>query len=286
MGIFLKYFNLLLFFSLNQLMAQELSESFCLKTQGSPFTAEVFKVEPVFPNNGLNFSVLPQNWQCLGDSTIEWGQNFQCGFSRKCLNLNSPLLDSCGIVCPPLYPGAWEEKFTLIPAVPIKKKAPKAKRGLASLDSSKSDLNLLIFSVSLVDTFYQQSSVQSLAFDWNPTFYFHKNWAVRGQLGYHSRKIIYKNDAGEVTSTSTFPVIPLAAYINYIKDWFLLSGGGGVQFWQESDNHRTFGFASVGVAYFFTKKAWLLERVYFNYDKIFALNEGNNEFVLGVSFKF
>ncbi|MFI5391426.1 MAG: hypothetical protein ACHQYQ_08700, partial [Bacteriovoracales bacterium] len=70
------------------------------------------------------------------------------------------------------------------------------------------------------------------------------------------------------------------------SDWFLISGGGGAQYWLEPGNQKIYGFASAGLAYFFTQKTWLLDRVFLNYDQVFFTDDPIHEYVVGVSFKF
>jgi hypothetical protein len=319
-------------------MAQEQSDLFCLKIKIDPFAEMENKTEPLTPCTGLFLSVLPENWQCTEDSTIEWSSDANCRFSQRSSTPLPLFTQSCSVKCSPYSPIPEEEIFPLalvepepeiipeekepavqqlVPAKPTPKKvrpkvrkAPKKVVAVPALEKPQepereiaapedqpvsvqaipttpsSDMSFLIFSISYVNSQNQKSSVETLDLDWNPTYYFKENWAARGQLGFHSRKVIYTDSSGNEIDTTTFPMVPIGGYLNYMYDWLLISGGGGAQYWFEPKDQKFYGFASLGLAYFFTKKTWLLERVFFNFDQVYSSSDPIDEYVLGVSFKF
>ncbi|RLA61526.1 MAG: hypothetical protein DRQ88_10925 [Epsilonproteobacteria bacterium] len=118
---------------------------------------------------------------------------------------------------------------------------------------------------------------------WAPQFIFHPNWGVKLDAGVQFYSITIADQTGKTIESTTFPIIPLMLYVNYLGKYYFLEAGAGMQFWLEDrlDNYMAW---SLGFGYRFPTTMAFFDRVFFNYNNV-LVNVEVQEFQLGFSFK-
>jgi len=118
---------------------------------------------------------------------------------------------------------------------------------------------------------------------WSPQWIFNPHWAIKVDAGVQFYTISVIDQIGTTLETTTFPVIPLMGYINYLSDIYFLEAGLGMQFWWEDRLDNYFAW-SVGFGYRFPVTVNIFDRIFFNYNNV-ATNTGIQEFQLGFAIR-
>lgn len=118
---------------------------------------------------------------------------------------------------------------------------------------------------------------------WAPQFIFHPHWGVKLDLGVQFYSISIVDQLGTQLENTTFPVIPLMIYINYLETFYFLEAGVGGQFWWEDRVDNFFAW-SLGFGYRFPVTIPFFDRIFFNYNNVSTVT-GIQEFQLGLAFK-
>jgi hypothetical protein len=129
----------------------------------------------------------------------------------------------------------------------------------------------------------QEDKVGTGNLSWAPQFIFNPHWAVKMDLGVQFYTISVVDQVGTTLETTTFPVIPLLVYINYLNDIFFLEAGAGGQFWWEERLGSYFTW-SVGFGYRFPVTVPFFDRLFFSYNSV-NTQTGIQEFELGLAFR-
>ena len=160
--------------------------------------------------------------------------------------------------------------------------------GLKKVDGGpptfKSRLKLANFSLSyksLSDN--TDDTVGTGNLSWAPQYIFHPHWAVKMDFGVQFYTISAVDQLGTTLETTTFPVIPLLFYVDYLNDIFFLEAGLGAQFWWEERLGSYFAW-SIGFGYRFPVTIPFFDRLFFSYNNV-STNTGIQEFQLGLAFR-
>lgn len=123
--------------------------------------------------------------------------------------------------------------------------------------------------IGYVDISGDNTDVSTINFSWVPKYEFDPNWALKGELGIQFMNEVTVNSNNITTNEDTFPVTPLAFYLDFLGSFFYVEAGGGFQWWYDQEQEFN-PMASGGLGFRFQKPFLTIERIGFNYDYVWA----------------